>query len=77
MARKRIMEYGPTVRTPRVGMQTVSVNSERARRGVFLRVPPGTVIGHGTTVKSKMGVRPHRGMRMPGIQAKDMTTPLS
>lgn len=71
------MEYGPSTRPSRVSMQNVSTIPERARTGVFLRNPPGSVIGHGTTVKSRMGVRPHRGMRMPGIQAKDLTTPLS
>lgn len=71
------MEYGPSVRTPRLGMQRVSIQSDNARRGVFLRVPPGTVIGHGTTAKSQMGRATKKGITMPGYQAPNYVRPLS
>lgn len=73
--RKRIMEYGPSTRTPRLGMQTVSVATQNSRRGVFLRVPPG--IDHTTTVKSNMGRATWKGLREPGYQAPNYIRPLS
>lgn len=77
MARRRLFEYGPSVRTPRLGMQPVSVVSENSRRGVFLRNPPGVVIGHSTTVKSRMGQATRKGIEPPGYQAPNYVRPLS
>lgn len=73
--RKRIMNYGPTIRTPRLGMQLVSVRTQNARRGVFLRMPPS--VQYNTVVKSEMGRATQKGIREPGYQAPNYIRPLS
>lgn len=75
MARKRIFEYGPSIRTPprSLGLQTVSEQRIRNSRGVFLREGPG--IDQARTAKSRLVPRPIRGIRPPGWQPPDYSSP--
>jgi hypothetical protein len=72
MARRRIMNYGPTVRGGRSGSsrQTVSTLSAPSRNGVILRVHPG--FGRSTTTKSRLTRQEIRGNPPPGRHAQGL-----
>ncbi len=79
MSRQRIGVKGPyagqikDMRSVFPGREITNVIKTSNRNGVVFRNAPGGAIG--TTTKSKLVVRPHRGIASLGRQASDLKSP--